>query len=237
MSGCLPIALTSPKPAIGIVLIGSQRVVLESLVSLFASESDLRVLGTSGSDGATPPPAGNVDIAIVDLDDAGDDVFERLQKTAKAFRTIVLSISTDAALALRVFQAGAVGVVSKREPPALLLAAIRRVHAGEAWVGRTMIAEVLDLARLERQKGNGGGKSGKPALSARDRRLIALVGEGWRNADIARQLVASEATVRAGLTSIFRKLDLPNRFALMIYASQHGYVNAAQRQRQPALFP
>ena len=194
--------MTSPKPVIGILLIGSQRVVLESLVSLFASESDLKVLATSGYGGAAAPPPSDTDVVLFDLDDADDDVFERLKKTAKAFRTIALSLSTDAAVALRVFEAGAVGVVSKREPPALLLAAIRKVNTGEAWVGRT---------------------------------LIALVGEGWRNADIARQLVASEATVRAGLTSIFRKLDLPNRFALMIYASQHGYVNA-QRQRQPALF-
>jgi len=97
-----------------------------------------------------------------------------------------------------------------------------------------MAAQVLELARVDRQNKRRAA-TGAPALSARDRQLIALVGEGWRNADIARHIVASEATVRASLSSIFRKLNVPGRFALMLYASQHGYVNLSHRPRQQAL--
>jgi DNA-binding NarL/FixJ family response regulator len=162
-------------------------------------------------------------------------VFDRLSHTASTIRTIAVSLSTGAAISLRVFQTGAVGLVSKRQPPAMLLSAVRRVYAGEAWLGRTTFGHVFDLARATRRNRKHA-KSGSAALSARDRQLIALVGEGWRNADIARYLVASEATVRASLTSIFRKLGVPNRFALMIYASQHGYVTTGSRPRQQDLF-
>ena len=209
---------------------------IDSLVNLIAAEPDLRVVGESSHDGAMPPASEPADVALFDLEEADDDVFDRLTNTASTIRTIAVSLSAGAAIALRVFQAGAVGLVSKRQPPALLLIAVRRVYTGEAWLGRTTFGHVFDLARANRRNRKQTAKSGSAALTARDRQLIALVGEGWRNADIARHLVASEATVRASLTSIFRKLGVPNRFALMIYASQHGYVTTGTRPRQQHLF-
>lgn len=209
--------------------------VLDSLTNLITAEADLNVLGEFGEDGSIPAATMRPDIALFDLDDANDDrVFERLQKTAAAARTIVMSISTSTAVAFRVFQAGAMGLVSKRQPPALLLTAIRRVHAGEAWLGRGMASHVLELARANRRIKQKAAKADSTALSARDRSMITLVGEGWRNADIARYLLTSEATVRASLTSIFQKLGVPDRFALMIYASQHGFVNTRERPRRPS---
>jgi DNA-binding NarL/FixJ family response regulator len=212
--------LPNPKP-IRIVLVGRHRVVLDSLGGFIASEPDFDVLGE----------AAQADIALFDLEDAEDDrLFKQLAKTARASRTIVLSFAVDPMVAFRVFQAGALGLVSKRNPPEMLLKAIRKVHAGEAWIGRTMAAQVVEVARSSRRD-DSRIRPQSDVLSARERELIALVGEGWRNADIARHLVASEATIRASLTSIFRKLRLPGRFALMIYASQHGYASAGLRPR------
>jgi two-component system, NarL family, nitrate/nitrite response regulator NarL len=220
---------------IRVALAGRYRVVLDSLTNLITAESDLNVLGEFGEDGSIPAVTMRPDIALFDLDDANDDrVFERLQKTAAGVRTIVMSISTSASVAFRVFQAGAMGLVSKRQPAHLLLTAIRRVHAGEAWLGRAMASHVLELARANRRMKQKVTKIGSMALTPRDRRMIALVGEGWRNADIARHLLTSEATVRASLTSIFQKLGVPDRFALMIYASQHGYVDTRERPRRPS---
>ncbi len=227
--------LSHPNPVIRIALVGRQSVVLDSLRNLIAGEPDLLVLGDSAEDGSTLTTLEQADIALFDLDEADDEVLDGLQRTAQTIRTIVLSISDGAAISLRVFQAGAMGLFSKRYPPALLLKAIRKVHAGEAWLGRTISAQLIELARAHRQTSRVA--SGSAALTARERLLIALVGEGWKNADIARYLVASEATVRASLTSIFRKLDVPNRFALMIYASQHGYVIVGDKPRQRAVLP
>ena len=209
---------------------------MDSLANLIATEADLKIVGESDLDGPMPATTEPADVALFDLDEADDDVFERLQKTAAKIRTIAVSISSGAHVTFRAFHAGVVGLVSKRQPPALLLHAIRKVHSGEAWLGRTMFGQVFDLARANRRRKKPVATSGSAALSVRERQLIALVGEGWRNADIARHIVASEATVRAGLTSIFRKLGVPNRFALMIYASQHGYVNNGGRPRLAALF-
>ncbi len=229
------VVVLPPTPLIRIVIVGRQRIVVDSLANLIATEADLKIVGDSDCDGPMPETSERADVALFDLDEAEDDVFECLQETASKIRTIAVSISSGARVTFRAFHAGVVGLVSKQQPPALLLNAIRKVHSGEAWLGRTMFGQVFDLARADRRQKKPVATPGSAALSARERQLITLVGEGWKNADIARHIVASEATVRASLTSIFRKLGVPNRFALMIYASQHGYVNNGGRPRQAGL--
>ena len=66
------------------------------------------------------------------------------------------------------------------------------------------------------------------ALTKREHEVIALVGEGLKNAAIAERLFISEATVRNHLTSIFDKLDLSDRFELAVYAFRHGLVQPPQ---------
>jgi DNA-binding NarL/FixJ family response regulator len=221
-----------PEQHIQVILVGTQRVVLDSLRSLVDGEPDMRVLGEPCESGPMHANGGTAAVALFDLDDLDDaGTFERLEQTTRSTPTIVLSIATDSAVAYKVFQRGAMGLVSKRQAPAALLMAIRKVHAGEAWLGRALAAEVIALARADRLRRQQPAASAMPALTARDRQMIALVGEGWKNADIARHLVASEATVRAGLTTIFRKLGVSGRFALMMYASQHGYVKSPRPRR------
>ena len=140
-----------PTPLIRILILGRQRVVMDSLANLIATEADLKIVGESDCDGPMPETTEPADVAVFDLDEADDDVFECLQETASKIRTIAVSISSGAPLTFRAFHAGVVGLVSKRQPPALLLHAIRKVHSGEAWLGRTMFGQVFDLARANRR--------------------------------------------------------------------------------------
>jgi len=59
-------------------------------------------------------------------------------------------------------------------------------------------------------------------LTARERQVIALVGEGLRTRQIAQRLALSESTVRRDLASIFRKLGVAERLDLILYAYRHG---------------
>jgi DNA-binding NarL/FixJ family response regulator len=215
-----------PPPVIRILLVGRHRVVLESIAQLVGSVRDMQVISE------------RPDVALFDLDDVNDETaFDLLEKTASSARTVVLSIAVDPLIGFRVFRAGARGLISKRQPPHMLLTAIRKVHAGEIWLGRMLTAQVLELARADRRNARQPASSDAPLMTPRERQLITLVGEGWRNADIARHLAASEATVRASLTALFRKLGVPDRFSLMMYASQHGYVSTTGRPRPRSLFP
>jgi DNA-binding CsgD family transcriptional regulator len=67
-------------------------------------------------------------------------------------------------------------------------------------------------------------------LTNRERQVIKLVNEGLRNSQIAKRLCISEVTVRNHLTSIFRKLEVANRFQLVAYAFQHGLASLPTRE-------
>jgi len=58
-------------------------------------------------------------------------------------------------------------------------------------------------------------------LTKREREIIMLVSEGLKNKEIAARLCISAATVRHHLSSIFAKLDVPNRLKLVVYAYRH----------------
>jgi len=66
---------------------------------------------------------------------------------------------------------------------------------------------------------------------------VMLVGEGLRNSQIADRLCITEVTVRNHLTSTFRKLEVANRFQLVIYAFQHGLASLPSRVNSPATMP
>lgn len=169
------------------------------------------------------------DIILLDVD-SGLDAFacvEDLLSAAERSRIIALSDRHHAADHSRLVELGAAGLVLKNDPPETLEKAIRKVHAGEVWLDRANTAEVLGrMARRRRIEDVEDLKIG--ALTRREHEIIALVGEGLKNATIAQRLFISEATVRNHLTSIFDKLDLSDRFELAVYAFRHGLVQYQQ---------
>jgi DNA-binding NarL/FixJ family response regulator len=72
------------------------------------------------------------------------------------------------------------------------------------------------------------GLTGTSALTEREREIIVLVSEGLRNKEIAERLFISDATVRTHLSSIFAKLNVPNRLKLIVYAYRHGLADQPQ---------
>ena len=118
---------------------------------------------------------------------------------------------------------GAVGVVLKEKAPEVLIKAIEKVHEGEIWLDRAMVANVFSAAsRFRDTRKNDPGGSQDRTLTEREREVIALVGEGLRNKQIADRLFISEGTVRNHLTTIFSKLEVSDRFELLIYSYRHS---------------
>jgi len=128
----------------------------------------------------------------------------------------------DPELHLRAVRLGALGVVLKLDPPGFLVKAIRKVHAGEMWLNRPMISTVMTELIHARAKKMDSEALKIAELTVREREVIALVAEGMRNRQIGERLFISEKTVRHYLTSVFDKLGVADRLALMIYAFQHG---------------
>src|SRR5881296_2083840 len=213
---------------IRILLIDSQRLFLTGLSSLMASEPGLVVIGQANNriealDGARLMP----DVILLELileNESGLDFLPDLLRIATEARIVVLTATLDFNLHLRAVRLGAVGVVPKTEPSSTLFKAIRKVHTGEVWLNRSIMAAVIsDLFRESGLEKKPRPEAAKIAsLTDRELEVIGLIGEGRKNKQIGERLFISEATVRHHLTSIFDKLGVADRLELMIYAYQHG---------------
>ena len=164
------------------------------------------------------------DIIILDLllgDEDGADLLPQLMKVAPHARVIILTGSGDASAQSRAVANGAFGLVYKDQASAVLLQAIDQVLAGGVWLDPTIIAKVQAERVLHTQRRDP--EAIKIALlSERECEIIALVGEGLKNKIIAERLFITEHTVRNHLASIFKKLNVPDRFGLAIYAYRNG---------------
>jgi ATP/maltotriose-dependent transcriptional regulator MalT len=80
---------------------------------------------------------------------------------------------------------------------------------------------------LEASIRGGGDRPGAPAVTRREREVLALLAEGLTNRQIAERLVVSEHTVHRHVTNILRKLDMPSRAAAAAYAVRSGVVDDA----------
>ena len=122
-------------------------------------------------------------------------------------------------------EAGAKGYCSMEMDPVLLTKAVKMVQKGEVWVGRKVISHLLDtLVSLTEQQRNRSLPKADPSLDVltpREKEIVQQIGGGSSNKEIAHQLHVSEKTVKAHLTSIFRKLGVSDRLHLALYVNGH----------------
>ena len=125
---------------------------------------------------------------------------------------VVTNYSTDQDVVGAV-SAGAVGYLLKDAPPSEVLDGIRRAARGESVMAPEIMGKLM-------------GQMTNPteALTPRELEVLALVGEGKSNRDIARQLVLTEATVKSHLSHVFRKLGANNRTSAVAVARQRGVI-------------
>ena len=214
------------QTAIRILLVDDHQIFLTGLRLLIEKEPDMIVVGTASNRAeALALMEEHPDIVLLDLDlgnESGIDFLPQLIEPEEPPRVIIVTGVPDPELHLRAVRLGALGVVLKLDPPGFLVKAIRKVHGGEMWLNRPMISTVMTELIHARAKKMDSEALKIAELTVREREVIALVAEGMRNRQIGERLFISEKTVRHYLTSVFDKLGVADRLALMIYAFQHG---------------
>ena len=214
------------ETAIRILLVDDHQIFLAGLRLLIEKEPDMIVVGTASNRAeALALMQEHPDIVLLDLDlgnESGIDFLPQLIEPEEPPRVIIVTGVPDPELHLRAVRLGALGVVLKLDPPGFLVKAIRKVHGGEMWLNRPMISTVMTELIHARAKKMDSEALKIAELTVREREVIALVAEGMRNRQIGERLFISEKTVRHYLTSVFDKLGVADRLALMIYAFQHG---------------
>ncbi len=178
------------------------------------------------------------DVILLDLElgeDNGLDLLpELLGLSCEQTRVIVLTGSRDTGLHDRAVRLGARGVLLKEEPVEDILKAIDKVMRGELWLDRATAARIF--AEFS-GRGRGAGRQAVDpeaekvaTLTPREREIVALVGEGLKNEQIAGRLYVSEKTVRNNLTVIYDKLGVTSRLELILFAQRSGLAGTPGRK-------
>jgi two-component system, NarL family, nitrate/nitrite response regulator NarL len=161
------------------------------------------------------------DIVLLDLvmpDTPGLAALPELARLEPRVRTLVLSAEVGDADVVHALRLGARGVVLKHASTELLLKAIRSVIAGEYWIGRAYIADLIDSMRERVERTGAVPQRPTFGLTPRQLEIASAIVEGATNQDIAQQFSISAKTVKYHLTNMFDKLGVSNRVELARFA-------------------
>lgn len=220
------------KSTVRIVLADDHPIVRDGLKKLLLLEDDFEVVGEAG-DGREvldrvqelDPDILLLDLRMPNLD--GLSALQALQQTNKRTRVIVLTASEDKNEFVKAMKLGCSGIVLKQTAPDLIVKSIRKVHSGEIWLDSHTTAAVMRQFSTGLDTGGaGGGRGGsgreRNPLSAREREIVALVAQGYKNKEMAEKMFISEQTVKNHLHNIFDKLGVSDRLELALYAIHKG---------------
>jgi DNA-binding NarL/FixJ family response regulator len=197
------------------------------LALVLEREPDLTVAVQTGSLAETratlPTIAELVDVALIDLHLPGGngvEIVSDLRAARWPGQTLVLTADTDKTHHAQAIEAGAAGILSKSVPPAAIVEAVRRVHAGELVQPAQEIIELLHLAREEGERSREV-QALLAQLTAREREVLAGLAEGLDNKAIAERLYISPDTARAHVVKVLGKLGVDSRLQAAIFAIRH----------------
>ena len=146
-----------------------------------------------------------------------------LRRAVPSARVIVLTTFGERENVLRALEQGGAGFLLKDTAPAELIGAVRAAAAGDAYLSPGATRHVVDQLASGRAAARGEEARARVAgLSAREREVLALLGEGLSNADAGRRLHMSEATVKTYVSRILAKLECENRVQAALLARDAG---------------
>jgi two-component system nitrate/nitrite response regulator NarL len=216
------------KP-IRILLVDDHTVVREGLRMLIENEADMVVVGEAGTSADALAAAGREqpDVIVLDLALGGEDSVDSLpalMACSVGSKVLILTGVNDPERHRRAVRLGAVGLLLKDQAGKIFTKAIRKVHAGEAWLDHSMMADILTSFTRAGERRKPDAEAAKiETLTRREREVSALAAEGLSTKRIAERLSISEKTVSNHLAEIYQKLGISNRVELAIYASRHTF--------------
>ena len=202
---------------IRVLVVDDHDVVRAGLRLLLGGFDDVECVGEAG-DGEQAVQlvaSTEVDVVLMDLSMPGIDgiaATARIRQQSPEVRVVVLTTVADRTKVTAAIDAGAVGFLLKDTDPATLHEGIRAAHRGEAPLDPRAALALVDRRRT----------AAGPQLTAREREVLALVGEGMSNRLIARQPGIAGKTVKTHLTSVFATIGVTDRTQAALWWQRHG---------------
>ncbi len=214
--------------SIRVLICDDQALVRAGFRAILEAQSDVEVVGEAenGAEAVALAERRSPDVILMDirmpvLD--GVEATRRLVSAGSPARILVLTTFDLDEYVHAAIRAGASGFLLKDVTPAKLLEAIRVVAAGDALLAPSVTRRLLArfASTLPQQDHT---SATLAALTARETEVLRLLAGGLSNAEIAAELVLSEATVKTHISSLLRKLGLRDRVQAVILAYEAGLV-------------
>ncbi len=210
-----------------IVIAEDHQILRDGLKAILNASDDLKVVGEAedGLEAIRRIQELEPDLALLDLSMPrmdGLSVIKEIKSRNPETKIVALTMHKDEEYVLEAFRSGANGYCIKSSGHNELKVAIRSVLSGKTYVSPEISDKVLEgyLETKRRIKE----KSSWDTLTQREREVLKLVGEGYRNKEIADYLCISVKTVEKHRANIMQKLDLHSASALTAYAIEKGLV-------------
>jgi two-component system, NarL family, nitrate/nitrite response regulator NarL len=216
------------------VLIIDDHAVVRAGLRMLMESAGIDVVGMAGNRTESLQLAGELqpDVILLDLNLAGEDALSflpELREAARSARVLILTGVSEPEAHRRAIRLGAMGVVLKAQAADVLIKAIEKVFAGEIWVDRATMGNVLSEMTRKSSSERDPDEEKIKTLTEREHQVISLIAEGLKNKQIAKRLFISETTVTHHLSSIFSKLEVTDRLELVIYAFGHKLANLGEK--------
>jgi two-component system response regulator DevR len=201
---------------IRVFLVDDHEIVRRGIADLIDAETDLEVVGESGTVGqaldrisATLP-----DVAVLDVrlpDGSGLDLCRAIRSAHPAVSCLILTAYADDEASYTAVLAGAAGYVLKDIRGQGLLDGVRRVANGESLLPKLVAQRVVAALRSPED----------PGLTLRERQVLDLIADGLTNRQIGERLELAEKTVKNYVSGLLAKLGMERRTQAAVYRVQH----------------
>ena len=208
-----------------IVIAEDHTILREGLKALLSSDSDLAVIGEAEDGHAAIRCAETLspDLVLMDLSMPrmnGLEAIKEIKKTSPKIKIIALTVHKTEEYVLATLQAGADGYVLKDATHSELGIAIKSVLMGKRYLSPDVSEKVIEGHLEGRQTLKT--RTAWDTLTQREREILKLIAEGYKNKDIADYLFISLKPVEKHRSNLMKKLDLHNTAALTAYAIEKG---------------
>lgn len=214
---------------IRVLIADAQPIVLEGLRAVFGQHSTIQIVGEAVDGMETIDKTVHLDPDIVLMDLKlprvdGLTVLRSIQTRAPRTKVILFAQADNKDEFVEAMKLGCSGILLKEAAVSLVEKSLVKVHAGEIWLDSNTTAAVI--RQFVAAPGvdytpaftNGKTPRERAQLSQREREIIVLIAQGYKNKEIAEKMFITEQTVKNHLHNVFDKLGVSDRLELALYA-------------------
>lgn len=216
-----------------VLIVDDQRLMREGLATIIGLEPDMEVVGTAedGRDAYNKAAEWRPDVVLMDIRMPGMDGIEGSELILKHFpemKVLILTTFDDAELILKVLEKGVHGYLLKDMPSEAIVSAIQTVYNGgtvfQHEITAVLLKEIKKMTEEHLTKADSVQRTEPDELALltdREKEVLALLGQGLNNKEIAGLLFVTEGTVKNHVSNLIAKLGLRDRTQAALFSVRH----------------